>query len=94
MIKIASSIYPRIRESGATSCLWVASRMGHEGAVRELFESGVDVDEVGADGHGYGLMVMVMVMVIAMVMVMVVVMVMVMVMVTVTVMDSWSWSWS
>ena len=87
MIEIASSIYPRIRESGATSCLWVmASRMGHEGAVRELFESEVDVDEVGADGHGhgYGLMVMV----IAMVMVVVVVMVMVMV----TVMDSCSWS--
>ena len=27
-------------------CLWVASRNGHEGAVKELLESGVDVDRV------------------------------------------------
>ena len=31
------------------SCLRVASRMGHEGAVRELLESVVDVDEVRTD---------------------------------------------
>ena len=31
------------------TCLRVASRFGHEGAVKELLESGVDVDEVLAD---------------------------------------------
>ena len=31
------------------SCLMVASRLGHEGAVKELIESGVDVDEARAD---------------------------------------------
>ena len=40
---------------GGNSCLRVASRMGHEGAVRELFESGVDVDEVGADDRSTAL---------------------------------------
>ena len=34
---------------GGNSCLRVASRRGHEGAVRELLESGVDVDEVETD---------------------------------------------
>ena len=31
------------------SCLWMASSSGHEGAVRELLESGVDVDEAMTD---------------------------------------------
>ena len=34
---------------GGDSCLWVASRFGHEGAVKVLLESGVDVDEVRTD---------------------------------------------
>ena len=34
---------------GGDSCLLVASRMGHEGAVKDLLESGVDVDEVRTD---------------------------------------------
>ena len=34
---------------GRDSCLRVASRFGHEGAVKELLETGVDVDEVRAD---------------------------------------------
>ena len=34
---------------GGNSCLWVASAGGHEGAVRELLDSGVDVDEVRTD---------------------------------------------
>ena len=34
---------------GRGSCLQVASRFGHEGAVKELLESGVDVDQARAD---------------------------------------------
>ena len=34
------------------SCLLIASRMGHEGAVRELLESGVDVNEEGRTRDG------------------------------------------
>ena len=34
---------------GRDSCLRVASRFGHEKAVKELLESGLDVDEVRAD---------------------------------------------
>ena len=34
---------------GGNTCLWVASAGGHEGAVRELLDSGVDVDEVRTD---------------------------------------------
>ena len=34
---------------GRDSCLRVASRFGHEGAVKELLETGVDVDEMQAD---------------------------------------------
>ena len=34
---------------GRDSCLRVASRFGHEGAVKELLETGVDVDEDRAD---------------------------------------------
>ena len=36
---------------GRDSCLRVASRFGHEGAVKELLESGVDVDEARADNE-------------------------------------------
>ena len=34
---------------GRDTCLQVASRFGHEAAVKELLESGVDVDEVRTD---------------------------------------------
>ena len=34
---------------GRDTCLRVASRFGHEGAVEELLESGVEVDEVRTD---------------------------------------------
>ena len=34
---------------GRDTCLRVASRLGHEGAVNELLESGVNVDEVRTD---------------------------------------------
>ena len=34
---------------GRDTCLRVASRFGHEGAVKQLLESGVDVDEVRTD---------------------------------------------
>ena len=36
-------------EQGRITCLQVASRFGHEGAVKELLESGVDVNEVRTD---------------------------------------------